>query len=150
MSVNYSLYMQEQVLTVFLLSPQIIDGTDKCKIGLFVNNINPTTFTTIGELVEPTAEGYSRKAVIFTSPRLTDTGDVWVTLSSDADFSGMSPEDPITVYGAFLVNAADADAPLLMVEKFAQPQTITSTSDQIFVKIRLTNPQSTTAFILLN
>jgi hypothetical protein len=109
-------------------------------VGLYTNAITPTVNTTIGELTEPTYDGYARQTPALLAKRYTPNQDIELALG----LATFQPTDagslPMDVLGSFLMGGT-TEAPVLMaVCNFSAPYSFLSQYSALDVSWELQLP----------
>lgn len=103
-------------------------------LRLYVNDLTPTDTTVVGNVTECSSMWYMARTMSFGTSGSTMSGDGYATIAS-VTWYGDDWSDPVTVYGWYILNSYDGK--LLLIERFATPKLMASSSDSITVNVRL-------------
>jgi hypothetical protein len=111
-----------------------------CLCRLYVNNINVTDATVIGDLTEATFAGYAASAALTWGTPYND-GDHASVESNRVQFTTTGEPDGQTARGAYLTTAGGSPA-LLAILPFDGPQSVVEAGDAVIVIPELSIPFS--------
>jgi hypothetical protein len=125
------------------------NGAERCKIGLFTNDVNPGREVSAEAFTPLDADGGALQNCTFALPMLNDARTQYIASSGLRTFKlAVAPEAPVTVYGCYIVSAVDPTK-VIMAQRFDAPQVLRDTEDVVQGVVQLSEPDSEIGFILL-